>query len=229
MIIAALALSLLVPGQLQAPAAIPSDDPLNTLSLAEALNCAAEDTACREAEFQLRGQADQGVRLDHVLIRLCPAVGSSNDFDTACADRLWTDVDTINTRAARSIVRSGAWPDWTRTAARGLWLIIQHARTEQGDYDTAFMVEALPFLLDGVAAQALTPQDYARTTDRILLDQGGKQKFGTIRVCRNGAFDLATISSTSDVDANRRSLGMDISFADLKRFMDTQCEKDAAR
>ena len=228
MFLSALALAAAISNPQTAVNAPISTDPLNTLALAEALVCAPNDDACRQAEFSLRYEADQGVRRDETLRRLCPDLGGAG-IDEACAEGLFGEIDARNTEAVRPMVRTGEWPNWSGKAARGVWLIVQHARTADGKFDTDFMVEALPFLLAGVQAGDLDPQDYARTADRALLDQGELQKFGTIRVCRGGAFDVATVDSENAVEANRRDLGFEISFAAARWFMDSQCHKEASQ
>ena len=69
--------------------------------------------------------------------------------------------------------------------------------------------------------------NYARTADRALLDAGERQKYATIRLCRGAVFDMSTTYPAEVVEANRRDLGMEITFALAQPYMDGLCRRDS--
>ena len=181
-----------------------------------------------QREFAARWSADQSVRTDANLARICPpSARAGGVFDEGCALRTALYIDQDNTARAREVLAAGRWPGWTGSAARGLWLAVQHSRTETGAYDTPFMMASLPALRQAVTEGSLDAQDYARTADRALLDAGERQKYATIRLCRGAVFDMSTTYPAEVVEANRRDLGMEITFALAQPYMDGLCRRDS--
>jgi hypothetical protein len=93
-----------------------------------------------------------------------------------------------------------------RDAMRGVFLIIQHA-----DRDPAWQKAQLPFVEAAVEAGDMDGQDYAYLYDRIQVNSGLPQRYGTqfARVdLGSGVAELAETEDPDNLDARRRSMGL---------------------
>ncbi|NGO71701.1 DUF6624 domain-containing protein [Streptomyces boncukensis] len=86
-------------------------------------------------------------------------------------------VDAENTAWLKSAVAAGGWPrlaDVGREGATHAWLLAQHA-----DADPGFQEEALRLLTAAVAAGEALPEHQALLTDRVRVNAGQPQLYGT--------------------------------------------------
>jgi hypothetical protein len=199
----------------------PPPTPFALLEQATGLACSLSDDRSLQSEFALRGAADQGAR------RATAADLGCSDSDRPCLTAAWRRVDDDNLARLRSVVAGRGWPALEGDAARGAWLIAQHADPAPGSPARAFRDSVLPMVLNEVEAGRLEPQDYARMVDRNALADGQTQPFGTNRPCRQGRFDRSSIDSIEAVDQRRRDLGMDILLSESLSLFDDLCERDA--
>ncbi len=195
--------------------------PYDFIEQAKWLNCSMSDDACLGHEFALRREADQGAR------RASPADLGCGDADHACLSAAWNRVDDDNLARLRSIVITRGWPRLEGEAARGAWLIAQHADPSPTGPDREFRNLVLPMVRVEVRAGRLKPEDYARMVDRNALADGKRQPFGTNQPCREGRFDRTSIDSVEEVDQRRREIGMDIMLWESMSLWDSLCEREA--
>lgn len=198
--------------QAQSPA------PFDFIQQATLLNCSMSDDACLGQEFALRRGADQGAR------KASAADLGCGDADQACLSAAWNRVDDDNLARLQAIVTTRGWPPLEGDAARGAWLIAQHADPSPTGADRPFRNTVLPMVWAEVRAGRLKPEDYARMIDRNALADGKQQPFGTNQPCRDGKFDRTSIDSVEEVDQRRREIGMDILLWESMPLWDSVCE-----
>ena len=137
-----------------------------------------------------------------------------------------TRVDKTNTARLKEIVDEFGWPGKSlvgERASRSAWLLAQHA-----DLDPKFQKHALE-LMEAMPKDEVVQRDIGYLTDRVLVAEGKKQRYGTQLECRDGELVGRTkIADEENVDARRAKLDME-PLADYKRsFIDTygECPKD---
>ena len=154
----------------------------------------ARDEALRAALVS-RGRQDQAVR--EVFL-------AGHHQDTTDIRRM-TDVDADNTNFLRRVVTERGWPGKSTVGADGAtaaFLIVQHSA------DTSFQARVLPLLEKAYAAGDAEGQQVALLTDRIAVQRGQQQLYGTQASIVNGRFALNPIADSAHVDARRARLGM---------------------
>jgi hypothetical protein len=121
--------------------------------------------------------------------------------------RLGPTQDYSRSRRLRDIVDRIGWPTFDqvgRDGAEAAWLIAQHA-----DSDVAFQEAALALMTDAVAAGQADPGDLAYLTDRVAMNRGEPQTYGSQVRCRGGAPAPATpIVEPDRVDERRAAVGL---------------------
>lgn len=116
---------------------------------------------------------------------------------------LTTDQD--NTRWLAEIVRGGGWPGMSRVgreAADAAFLIVQHSP------DTVFQQEMLVVISEAVTAGEASGQQLALLTDRVAVNAGQKQTYGTQAKIGDDEIVLYPIADSALVDARRAKLGL---------------------
>jgi hypothetical protein len=152
------------------------------------------DEALRAALIS-RGRQDQAVRE----VFLAGHHQDSTDL------RQLADVDADNTSFLKKIVAERGWPGRSlvgRDAADAAFLILQHSP------DTAFQAKTLPLLEKAYANGEAEGQQVALLTDRVAVQRGQPQTYGTQAAVVNGRFRLKPIADSANVDARRAKLGM---------------------
>lgn len=113
-------------------------------------------------------------------------------------------------RAARlaEIIDAHGWPSSDlvgEDGASAAWLIAQHA-----DFDVAFQQRALGLMADAVAAGRADASELAFLEDRVAVNTGAEQTYGTQIRCRGGVAEPATpISDPGEVDQRRAGVGLE--------------------
>lgn len=154
----------------------------------------AHDEALRAALIS-RGRQDQAVR--EVFL-------AGHHQDTTDL-RQMADVDADNTSFLKKIVAERGWPGRSLVgsdAANAAFLILQHSP------DTAFQAKTLPLLEKAYAAGDAEGQQVALLSDRVAVQRGQPQLYGTQASVVNGRFKLNPIADSANVDARRAKLGM---------------------
>ena len=170
----------------------------------------SEDPAIRAVQETLRDAfiADQAARLAYLDL-------ATDDRDGAdyWAQRLATanaiELDGAHTRLLKDLLRDFDWIDAHRFGPRiasHAWVLAQHA-----DADPEFQQEALermrPYLENG----GVRPGDYAYLFDRVSVNQGRPQRYGTQPEgeCNpNGSLSPKPLEDPGSVDARRAELGL---------------------
>ena len=111
-------------------------------------------------------------------------------------------IDKSNTKKAQEIVKQYGWPTFNligKKASNAFWLIIQHA-----DLDIKFQEECLKLLKQAVKNKQAFPQNEAYLTDRVLVNRGKKQKFGTQFIRKDNRLVPKPIFNKNNVNKRRK-------------------------
>jgi len=152
------------------------------------------DEALRAALVS-RGRQDQAVRE----VFLAGHHQDSTDL------RQMSDVDADNTTFLKKIVAERGWPGRSLVgsdAENAAFLIVQHSP------DTAFQAKVLPLIEKAYAAGEAEGQQIALLTDRVAVQRGQPQLYGTQASIVNGRFKLNPIADSANVDKRRAALKM---------------------
>jgi hypothetical protein len=142
-----------------------------------------------------RGRQDQAVR--EVFL-------AGHHQDTTDLRRM-ADVDADNTSFLKKIVADRGWPGRSLVggdAENAAFLIVQHSP------DTAFQARMLPLIEKAYAAGEAEGQQVALLTDRVAVQRGRPQVYGTQASIVNGRFKLNPIADSATVDQRRAALKM---------------------
>lgn len=153
------------------------------------------DSALRGELIQL-GQEDQTAREG-----FGPALARN---DTAYVLGLLRG-DSARTRRLREIVTARGWPTPQlvgKEGVNGAWLILQHTP------DTAFRRRLLPTLDSAQKRGDIPANDYVTMLDRILVESGKPQIYGTQFAFVNGRLVAQPIEDTARVDERRAAVGL---------------------
>lgn len=116
-------------------------------------------------------------------------------------------VDHENTGHMRQIVRTYGWPTRDLVGDKGAnlaWLLVQHA-----DHSPAFQRECLDLMTPLLGQGGVRKQDYALLTDRVLLAEGKKQRYGSQFFQRpDGRWMPKPIEDPENVDKRRAEMGL---------------------
>ncbi|HEY7569573.1 MAG TPA: DUF6624 domain-containing protein [Gemmatimonadaceae bacterium] len=113
--------------------------------------------------------------------------------------------DSARTKRLREIVAQHGWPTPQLVGKEGVnaaWLVLQHTP------DTAFRRRLMPRLDSAAARGELPAQDLATMTDRILIESGKPQRYGTSFAIVAGRMVAHPIEDTLHVDERRAAVGL---------------------
>ncbi len=153
------------------------------------------DAALRTELLALGGQ-DQADRLG-----FSDAMKSN---DRAYAQRLMT-ADSLRTTRLQAIVGRHGWPTVALVGHDGVnaaWLVLQHSP------DASWQGEMLPVLERAARAGELPTGDVAQFEDRVLVQSGRPQRYGSSFTIVEGSLVPAPIENESQVDARRAAVGL---------------------
>ncbi len=114
-------------------------------------------------------------------------------------------IDADNTAWLQGVVDRHGWPPAELVGddgASAAWLLVQHA-----DADIAFQRRCLD-LMAQLPAGAVRQQDFAYLTDRVLLAEGEKQRYGTQFVPVAGRLTPRPTEDEANLDARRAAVGL---------------------
>jgi hypothetical protein len=115
-------------------------------------------------------------------------------------------VDRSNLESLKKLLHKGGFPDENEVGKKGVkaaFLLVQHASG-----DLSLQEATLPRLKALYKRGQVAGDSVALLTDRILLDQGKKQVYGTQTRSDGKNLIIAPISDSMRVDARRASLGL---------------------
>jgi hypothetical protein len=123
-----------------------------------------------------------------------------------------------NAEWLKSVLARIGWFDISRygaDASQGAWLLVQHA-----DYDPAFQRAMLKVLGDRVPRGDMQATYYAYLVDRVAVNSGERQTYGTQGRCVPGAgrWEPREVAEPEGLDARRAALGLEPMTAYLARF-----------
>jgi len=136
-------------------------------------------------------------------VRSAPA--STRPEDKARMDR-WKQVDARNLERLRQILNEHGWPTRDLVGSDGVraaWVLAQHA-----DSDPQFQRRCLEQLSAAHARGQAPPQAVAYLTDRVLMNEGRPQIYGTQFTSLDGAPTPHPIESPAQLDARRQKMGL---------------------
>lgn len=147
-------------------------------------------------EVRQMGVADQAVR---------DGLGPATIQDTAFLGRMARS-DSSRSRRLRGLVEERDWPrsaDVGEEAAEAAFLVVQHSPFQ--DWQEAM----LPHIEKAVRAGDLDPQDYALLFDRVRVQRGRPQRFGTqLSQGSDSLLHVDQLEDTAAVDSLRADLGL---------------------
>lgn len=120
----------------------------------------------------------------------------------------WAQIDVGNTDRLRQIVEEYGWPGWSLVGKRGAhdaWLLAQHADKQLG-----FQRCVLGLLAEAVRTGDAEPRHLAYLTDRVRMNEGRKQLYGTQMHADDGQpFAPWPIEDPDHVEARRAEMGLE--------------------
>ena len=155
------------------------------------------------------GASRHDAALRHELLAMCEvdqkvrqSFGSHMSAETVAEMQA---VDAKHTSRMRVIVAKHGWPGRSLVGddgAHAAWLLVQHA-------DSAFMAQCLPLMKRAVAAGEAFGKDYVYLLDRVRMQQGKPQIYGTqFTSAADGKLVLHPIEDAEHVDERRRAVGL---------------------
>jgi Family of unknown function (DUF6624) len=116
------------------------------------------------------------------------------------------DLDRDNTAWLKRVVEAVGWPCRSvvgQEAAHAAWLLAQHA-----DLDPHFQRRCRELMAGAVADGEASPADLAYLTDRVLVNSGQAQLYGTQLRADSGRLVPQRLASPDRVDARRATVGL---------------------
>ncbi|MCD9085782.1 DUF6624 domain-containing protein [Stenotrophomonas sp. SY1] len=115
-------------------------------------------------------------------------------------------VDAANLPKIRKIVADhGSLPSARQVGGDGVsaaWLLVQHA-----DRDPAFQQQVLDRIMPLVESGEVSSREIALLTDRVLVNAGAPQRYGSQLAAINGKWEPKPMEAPEQVDQRRASLG----------------------
>lgn len=116
------------------------------------------------------------------------------------------EIDKANTEWLKAIVQQHGWPRKSLVGADGAhnaWLLVQHA-----DHDRTFQKKCLDLMRDLATLGEVSASDVAYLTDRVLVADGKKQRYGTQFHTVKGKLEPKPIEDEFNVDKRRKAAGL---------------------
>ncbi len=123
------------------------------------------------------------------------------------------DVDAVHTARMKEIIAKHGWPTRSmvgREGATAAWLLVQHA-----DADPRFQRQCLELMLEADQSE-YSLGDLAYLTDRVLVNEGKHQLFGTQFHLVDGEMAPRPIKDPERLDARRKAAGL----STMKEYLD---------
>jgi uncharacterized protein DUF6624 len=115
--------------------------------------------------------------------------------------------DAARTARLREIIDEHGWPTHRlvgEDGASAAWLIAQHS-----DQDVAFQREALDLMCAAAAAGDADPGELAYLVDRVAVNSGEPQVYGTQGGCVDGHASIGPMVDEQHVDERRAAVGLE--------------------
>ena len=115
-------------------------------------------------------------------------------------------IDNNNAKYLKQIVEQDGWPTISSvgaTASQAAWLLVQHA-----DHDIEFQKRCLA-LMQNLPEGEINPANIAYLEDRILVNQGLPQRYGTQFQGEGHSFGPHPIEDERSLDTRRADVGLE--------------------
>ena len=165
---------------------------------------AASDSTLRSILLGM-GKEDQSVRR---------GLSAGSMEDTAFLRRMLRTDSALSLRL-RELIRTHGWPEMERVgpdALNAAFLIVQHSPFDE------FREKMLPYIRADVRAGNLDGQDYALLVDRIRIEQGERQLYGTQYSVVNGVLVQEAVADPETLEARRAEIGL-MPIADYEKLL----------
>lgn len=137
---------------------------------------------------------------------MCAVDQELREKNLESGDEYWDeDVDIRNTRRMKEIVQSIGWPTISKVGAEtasNAWLLVQHS-----DHDVEFQEHCLSLMKESNEGD-VDKHDIAYLEDRIRVNQGCGQLYGTQFKQEGGQHMPLPIEDEQNVDIRRAEMGM---------------------
>lgn len=133
--------------------------------------------------------------------------------------------DQARTDRLAEIIEEHGWPGSDLVGddgASAAWVIAQHS-----DLDPAFQQQALELMRPAVDAGLADPTELAYLEDRVGLNSGGEQVYGTQIGCVDGVPQPAPLADPEMVDERRAEVGLE-PIDDYLATLNEACAAEAA-
>jgi hypothetical protein len=127
-------------------------------------------------------------------------------------------VDRRNTSRMKAIVATHGWPTLSmvgEAAANSAWLLVQHA-----DHDVDFQEQCLALVKAAHAKKDVPPANVAYLIDRVRVNRGEPQVYGTQFHLVDGRLQPRPIENAIEVEERRAEFGLG-SLAEYREMMRT--------
>jgi hypothetical protein len=117
-----------------------------------------------------------------------------------------TALDRRHVSRLKEIVKRHGWPRRSLVGEDGAgaaWLLIQHA-----DTDRAFQKRCLTLMAPLLAKDEVRKPDFAYLTDRVLVADGKKQRYGTQFQLKDGRLEAYPLEDPDRVDERRKTVDL---------------------
>lgn len=134
--------------------------------------------------------------------------------DSVAAHMAWQD--SVHLVRVRTIIDSAGWlgPAEVGTqASQALWLVLQHA-----DAQPAVQAAYLPVMREAVAAGKAQANDLALLEDRVAVNHGRPQIYGSQVYTKDGRNTFRPIADEEHVNERRAAVGLEPLEAYAERF-----------
>lgn len=118
----------------------------------------------------------------------------------------WDEADSLNFAIVKKVIKNHGWLGPNKVGEKGslaLFLVIQHASPQ-------IHRKYLPILKEALKNKTLSPEDFALFKDRLALENGNKQVYGTQvqKNVRTGKYEVCPLIDPKNVNKRRESVGL---------------------
>lgn len=146
-------------------------------------------------------------KFPHLASELQELVDADQDMrERSQTEDYWDEnVDLKNTERMKQIIAEIGWPTISKVGVEGAsnaWLLVQHA-----DHDMVFQSECLRLMKEAPAGE-VNVINVAYLEDRVRVNEGRGQLYGTQFTQEGGKHIPKTIEDVGDIDTRRAQVGM---------------------
>lgn len=180
-------------------------------------HASADSTTDIAEALASRRDVDQWLRT--VVQQVAAESGMDSDLYRNARETL-KRIDAENCSYVESVLQQHGWVRssvFGRSAAFNAWLLVQHC-----DARPDFQLQALELMEVAVRDGDARAQDLALLTDRVYVNAGRQQLYGSQGRCTNGSWVPLSIAVDSEVEDRRASVGLQ-SLQDYASHMSKKC------